>query len=365
MSFRFLISFAILFLQVHCVFAQIGEQKPAAIVKCATLQLPSTPVTGVLASDGDRIYAGTVNGTFSGFESRNLRILWRVELGGEFVSGIALTEAGAVTVTNSVGDGNAVDGSTIRLFSKESGIPIWSTKLPYSERYFLGRINGSIAAVNSRGEIMLIDRAKGQIQWQAGPFGKLSSRPSFSSTSVVLATGDKNLTVVSAKTGGILSRQATEFVPTAVAFLKNEGIAAGDERGNVTLFGSQVARSIWRFKSGAGVSSVSEVNGGILVTSLDNFVYLLSDYNGDVIWKRRLTGRVVEGGLTIDDHFVVLMNGENSAYVIDLLKGKVTDTIPASDIDLINRLPVFVRNRTFVLSTLFSLDLYSLGDCTE
>lgn len=363
MPFRLLIFIFAMGLLVGETWTQNSEQAPSAVVKCATLSMPAPPVSGVLASDGERIYAGTANGTLSSFDSSDLSVAWRVELGGEFISGIAFTESGAVVVTNSSGSANGSGGSTIRHFSKDSGVPTWSAKLPLAERYYLGRINGTVAAISSEGSVTLLDRLTGALQFQVGPLGKLSAKPSFSTTSVLLATLDKSLIVVSAKTGGIVVRHSTEFVTTSVALLKNERIAAGDERGNVKLFGVQDTKTVWRFKSGAGVTFIAEANEGILVTSLDNFVYFISDYNGDVIWKRRLTGRVAEGGITIENNFVVVINGENSAFVIDLFKGKVTDAIPSTDNDLINRVPVHVRDKIFVLSTLNSLDLYSLAAC--
>lgn len=364
MSFRALFLLGLFLFPTEGVLAQVSEQRSSPLTRCVSRQLSATPVPGVLISDGEHIYAGTADGTLSAFDAKDVAPVWRVELGGEFASGLVLTEGGVVVVTNAVATERAADGSTLRLLSRDSGVTSWVVKLPFSERYFLARVNGSIAAVNNEGQITSVDRSTGQIQWQSAPLGKLSARPSFTAASILIPTSDKSLIVISAKAGSLISRQSTEFIPTAAAFFKNEAIVAGDERGNVTLFASQNAKSVWRFKSGAGVTFVSATDNGILVTSLDNFVYLISDYNGDVVWKRRLTGRVVEGGLAVEGHFVVLINGENAAYVIDLQKGKVTDAIPASDVDMISRVPALVRNRTFVLSTLYSLDTYAFGGCS-
>ncbi|MEK7857032.1 MAG: hypothetical protein AAB288_13145, partial [Acidobacteriota bacterium] len=102
---------------------------------------------------------------------------------------------------------------------------------------------------------------------------------------------------------------------------------------------------------------------GITFSSLDNFIYFISDYNGDVIWKRRLSGRVADAGLAIEQQLVVLINGENAIFLIDRQKGKITDSIPAVDSDLVSRVAVFVRERMFVIATINSLQTYSLGSC--
>ena len=346
--------------------AQAGRAKQTALAQCLHRTVSVPPGPGTLASDGNQIFVGYLNGTIEALSSGTLESNWRSELGGEFVSDLALLENGIAVVTNPSRDGNAAgEQSTVRLLSKESGITTWAAKVGYSERYFIGRINGSLAVVSKGGQVALLDRNSGQVHWQTMPIGRLSARPVFSATSVALATVDKHLTVISAQGGRVISRQPTDFVSTAITYLEKDSIAAGDERGNVTLFSSEISKTVWRFKSGAAVSSVSETEEGILVTSLDNFVYLISDYNGDVIWKRRLTGRVLDGGLAINGHFVVFIYGENSGFVMSLDEGRLTDAVPSLHKDLVNRVPVLVRGRTFVLTTVDSVDLFSLGGCEK
>ena len=348
------------------VFAQNGSSKQTALAQCTRRTVLVPPSPGTLASDGNQVFVGYLNGTIEALSSGTLESNWRVELGGEFVSDLTLIENGIAVVTNPSREPVAAgDVSTIRLLSKESGITTWAVKLAYSERYFIGRINGRLSIVSKEGQVTLLDRSSGQVQWQTMPVGKLSARPVFSPGSVALATGDKHLTVISAQGGRVISRQPTDFASTAITYLKKDAIAAGDERGNVTLFGAEISKAVWRFKSGAAISSVSETEEGILVTSLDNFVYLISDYNGDVIWKRRLTGRVLDGGLAINGHFVVFIYGENSGFVMSLDEGRLTDVVPHRDKDLVNRVPVFVRDRTFALTTVDSVEIFSLGGCEK
>ena len=349
------------------VFAQNGAAKGSSLTQCTRRTVSVTPVPGTFVSDGNQVFAGYLNGTVEALSSTTLESNWRAELGGEFVSDLALVENGIAVVTNPAREPAAAAGdmSTVRLLSKESGITVWAAKVAYSERYFLGRTNGSLAIVSKDGQVTLLDRSSGQVHWQTMPIGKLSARPVFSPASVAFATADKQLTVISAQGGRVIIKQPTDFVATAITYLKNDAIAAGDERGNVTLFRAEMSKAVWRFKGGAGISSVSETDEGILVTSLDNFVYLISDYNGDVIWKRRLTGRVLDGGLAVNGHFVVFIYGENSGFVIDMEEGKLTDSIPPHDKDLVNRVPVFVRDRTFALTTVNSIEVYSLGGCEK
>ena len=335
----------------------------SAATQCSRRMVTAAPATGALASDRNQIYVGYLNGTIEALSADALEINWRAEMGGEFVSNLAMAENGVVIATNSARTAPAAGETTVRLLGKESGVTAWATRVTVSERYYIGRINGSLAIVSKEGQVTLLDRSNGQILWQTMPLGALSAPPAFSSGSVAVATADKHLTIIAAHGGRTISRQATEHVSTAVTFLKKDAVTVGDERGNVALMGPEITRPVWRFKSGAGVSSIAESGEGILVTSLDNFVYLISDYNGDVIWKRRLTGRVLDGGLSVNGHFIVLVNSENAAYVMDLARGKLTDSVSAWEKDIISRVPVQAGDRTFAFTTVDSVELFALGSC--
>lgn len=361
--FTYIIAVLLIFIPAG-LFAQQNGAPSATLSRCSTRLLESSG-RGLLGSDVERVYAGSLNGTLSAFEARNLAPIWRAELGGELASNILLLDSAIVIITNSLVSGSSLgQSSTVRMIGKESGVTAWSVKLEFSEQYYLGRLNGGIAAVSRGGTVFLLDTAAGQVRWQTTAAGELSTSPSFSPGRVAFGTADKRILVVSAINGGRLLKQPTEFVPTSISLLGDGGFLLGDERGNVGLFSAQGQNAIWKFKSGAAVSSVHETDEGVLVTSFDNFVYLISDYNGDVIWKRRLSGRVLEGGLMMGLYFVVLIPSENSGYVLEIESGKVLAVISFAEKDLISRTPVFVRDRTFALTTGNSIEAIAVGGCS-
>jgi hypothetical protein len=86
-------------------------------------------------------------------------------------------------------------------------------------------------------------------------------------------------------------------------------------------------------------------------------------YNGDVIWKRRLPGRVVEGGLALDGLIFVLIYGENSGFLIDSKKGKVLDQIPQSEDNLVGQVPALLDSGKFAVATAGAVTAYSVDGC--
>lgn len=342
---------------------QTGESQGATASRCVTKPI-SMPTGGTFAGGTDRLFLGTAEGAVVAFDSRSLEVLWRAELGGDFVSDLIVVEGGAAVVTNSRTSETARDSeSRLTMLSSESGVPAWTANLPYHVQYYIGKINGSITTVAPDGTVMIFDPAGGRLKRKFTGNSHIAARPQFSPSGLVFVTDDKEIYVVSPDLRESSLKQVLEFTPTSVLSTRDGGIAAGDARGNLAVFGPGSSRPVWRFKSGGAVTSIAETDEGLLVTSLDNFVYLLSDYNGDVIWKKRLTGRLLEGGLLLGDFFVVSINGENSVFIIELVKGKLLDVLGFSGKDLVARAPIAVGNRSFALTTVDTIELYALGGC--
>lgn len=345
--------------------AQTGETSLVRLTKCFEYQIEG-PVSDALAADGQRVFIGTVDGSVQTLDVNLSSGVWRTELGGEIVSNIIAPEMGMLVVSNPVKAAESVPAeSVIRSLSKETGVPSWTARLPFSERFFLGSIQGTIIAVSLEGGIIAIDVPTGRILWQTPSFGKITARPTFSSHGVALGTSEKQIFIISPENGEILFKGPTDFIPTAITNPSFEIFVVGDERGNVASISIPSGKNVWKFKSGAAISFVSISKDGLLITSLDNFIYLISMYNGDVIWKRRLPGRVVEGGLIVEGFVVALIYGENSAFLIDTKKGKIIDQLPQNAKSFVNQVPVPVKDSNILVTTPDAIEMYAIKGCGQ
>jgi outer membrane protein assembly factor BamB len=125
----------------------------------------------------------------------------------------------------------------------------------------------------------------------------------------------------------------------AEAKLKKESISSFIANESYILFGYVTGEIIkaapsenkieilWKIKAGAGISGLSEYHDGVLVTSLDNFIYLYSMESGKLRWKKRVAGRINIKPLIIGEFAVVASSGDNSASVFDMRDGKVVNQI--------------------------------------
>ncbi len=344
--------------------AQSSESSPVKLTKCSEYHIEG-PVAEALNADAQRVYVGTADGSVLALNSNISSSVWRTELGGEIVSNIVSAEMGMFVVSNPVKVAESASAESIlRSLSKETGVPNWAIRLPFSERVFLGTVEGTIVVVSVDGWIAGVAAQTGRVRWQTPSFGRITARPTFSAHGIAFGTSEKQMFFVSLETGEVVFKGSTDFIPTAITNPSPELLVAGDERGNVLSIGIPGGKNIWKFKSGAAISFVQVSKEGLFITSLDNFIYLISMYNGDVIWKRRLPGRVIEGGLIIEGFVAVLIYGENSAFLIDSKKGKIVDQLAQNDKNFVNQVPVPIRNSGLLTTTSDAVTLYSIKDCS-
>lgn len=299
--------------------------------------------------------------------SATLQQVWRSELGGAVVSDLVPNTAGLALVTRKespeTDDAHDASPLLLRVLSRETGVPLWSSPLPTSQSAFIGSGNGSLIVVTSGGAAMAFDALTGRVKWQISGLGTIEGRPRFSANELVIGTAEKRLVMIKPATGTIALDVVHDFPITAVDESPDDAAALGDRRGNAFLVDAKGARTGWKFKSGAAVSSITATGDGTLLTSLDNFIYFISDRNGDVIWKRRLSGRVVERPLLLGERLVSAIPSENSIFVLDRKTGRLLDAFTGADHELVSSRPVAAGPDELIVATTSTVDLYGFAGC--
>ena len=107
-------------------------------------------------------------------------------------------------------------------------------------------------------------------------------------------------------------------------------------------------RFLWRARTGAAVQSVARAGEGLLVASLDNFVYLLSLNRGSRLWKRQLPGRISSQPLTATDGALFVPLSSDSGIVLALRDGNQENTLPIGEDNSIGASPVSVGDVVLV-----------------
>lgn len=344
-------------------YSQDQGPKSGVLRKCWDYPVRN-PAKDSLASDNAKIFIASEDGSIHAVDPVSARGIWKTELGGEAISNLLATETAVFVITTPVDlNGGETGTAILRSLSKETGITNWVVRLPLSTQFYLGSTLNTIVAVSQEGSLTAIDSKDGRTVWNSRVYGDITAKPVFSDQGVVFGSDQKRVFVIANDDGRQLFEFITAFSPTAVANGSGGVVAIGDARGNLQFLDVKSGRKIWKFKSGASISQILVTKNGLLVTSLDNFIYLISNHNGDIIWKRRTSGRV-EGGAFADQDLVFgLASGDNSGVLLDARNGKILDLMSENGKIYPSQTPLFRGSQIF-LATTEGIEAYGITPCT-
>jgi outer membrane protein assembly factor BamB len=289
--------------------------------------------------------------------------LWATELGGEIASNILPWKSAVflITSTSSSEVGKPRD-NLLRSLSRETGITNWTLKLTGTDSHFLGTFNAAVIVVSTSGVIASVDAKSGSLNWKREIAAGFVAEPAFNGGKVGVATTGKQIFVISLASGEIESMQRAAFGVTALGVGPGGGLVAGDERGNVSPRSNGTDRANWKFKSGGEISRIIAVEEQLMITSHDNFIYLLSYGNGGVTWKRRVSGRVSGIVAYADSYALMSTFEENGAVLVDLDNGKLVGQVAFGEDETTVRSPIVSLGMIYLLTNKAAY-AYSLTGC--
>ncbi len=112
------------------------------------------------------------------------------------------------------------------------------------------------------------------------------------------------------------------------------------------------------------MSNISITSEGLLITSLDNFAYLISAEKGNLKWKKRLAGRISDKSLVLDNYALITTTAKPTISVVELSTGKSINEIILEDEDFVTANPIKIRNK-IIVPTSKGLYSFSPKECYE
>lgn len=290
--------------------------------RCWAVAEPDAPFS-TITTDSATAFVGAPGAKVSAIAIATGSRLWSTELGGEIASNLSADSAGLFVVTDSVPTDTAKPKeSTLRILSKETGITNRKIPLAAADSFKIGVDAGLVIVVSQSGDVYAFDAVTGETKWTRKPTGGVTGDSFIGVGSIVIGTVDGQILRLASATGEINLTVKSSDKPTAVRSLANGNIVYGDARGNVVSVDAR-----WRFKAGAQVSGIYEVNGALLVTSFDNFVYYFNPSNGGVIWKKRMGGRIADISFASVNQLLIFTYGGETGVLAELKKGKTVGQI--------------------------------------
>jgi outer membrane protein assembly factor BamB len=302
------------------------------------------------ATDGARIYLPLAAGTLVSLRAVDGQMLWRAEVGGELSASPIADDLGVYIASETgVVQGNAPRAAgALRALGRESGVTLWMHTLPFPLRGALAMNDQTLFGGASDGRVYAVSKKSGEMAWMKQFSTPFLSIPMISGQHLLLGNDDGTLICLDQKTGRQLWRYRTRGAVRGRPSVHQGTVYFGSADGYVYAVNETSGRFRWRTRTGAGVQAVTVTDGGLLVASLDNFVYFLSLARGDRLWKRQLAGRIAAQPLAAADGALFTPLSGNTGVVLDLRDGKQLNTIQTGEDNNTAASPITVNDVLFV-----------------
>ncbi len=278
-----------------------------------------------LASDNEsNILLTLLGGKLESVNSYSGEKNWESELGGEIILKPFIDKENVFVTTRTK------DEITIRSVSRHSGITNWQSSLDYTEQFFVTVSLNSLIVISKNGEVLTLDINDGQLLSNYNTKLKFSTSPVIVGDRIIAGTTNNTIVFLSIK-----SREFQEFKvqnsPHLVSVVDDKYLFWNDYKGNSYLVDLLTRKIIWKFRSGAEVSNVISTKDSLLISSLDNFAYLISIVKGKLLWKKRFSERFTISSYITEIQAIITIPDANSAYVIDLEDGRIVNQVTSEE----------------------------------
>jgi eukaryotic-like serine/threonine-protein kinase len=317
------------------------------------------------ATDGERIYLPLAAGTLVSLRSTDGQLFWKTDIGGELSASPVADRRGVYIASEMTGVRSDVPRAlgALRLLGSEGGVTLWMRTLPMPLRGVLAMNETTLFGGASDGRVYAVVKKSGEIAWIMQHNAPFSSQPVLYGSRLYIGSDDGNLFALNQVTGKADWRYRTHGPIRGRPVIVNGIIYFGSEDGYVYALLEETGRLRWRKRTGAGVQAVAAAGGGILVASLDNFVYCLSLNHGDQMWKRQLSGRLASQPLIAGDGALFTPLSGDAGVVLDPRDGKQINTLPIGEDNNTSAAPIVAGGLIF-LTTRHGLMAFSRPSIT-
>lgn len=340
-------------------FADPGETKAVSQISLSqpltirwrydsNLTLNLTP-----AFDQERFYLPLAGGIIVSLRARDGQLNWRAEMGGE-LSASPVADQGAVYVASEVGqaEGKPESGirratGTLRGLGREGGVTLWMRTLAKPLYGSLTLSGQRLFGGSTDGRLYAFDKATGDVIWAATLGSGFNSQPVAGDGRIYAGSEDGNLFVVQEATGKLLWKHRTRGPVRGPVALANGTVYFGSGDGYLYALDATNGRRLWRKRTGAGVEAVTLADNGLIVASLDNFVYRFS-LHGSRAWKRQLPGRISAQPLTAEDGALFTPLSSPAGVVLGLRDGRQVNTLPTGEEITTSASPIAVGDAVLI-----------------
>lgn len=284
------------------------------------------------AFDNERVYLPLAGGQIVSLTAMDGQLNWRSEVGGELSAAPVADERG-VYVASETGKpeaGTRRATGALRALGREGGVTLWMRTLEMPLLGALTLTDGKLVGGGADGKLYAFDSKTGAELWSYDYSAALSGHPVVSGTRVYAGSDDGSLLAFDQATGKLQWSFHTKGPVRGPIANGGEVVYFGSGDGYVYAVNAANGKLMWRSRTGAGVQAVVRVEDGVLVASLDNFVYKFS-MAGRRLWKRQLPGRIAAQPLLTGGEALFTPLSSSAGVVLEMRDGRQVNSLPVGE----------------------------------
>lgn len=286
------------------------------------------------AAEGGHVYLPLAAGTLLSLRGEDGQMLWKEDTGGEFSASPLADERGVYVATEIAPPQTNLNvpraTGALRALSRRTGITLWMRTLQSPLRGALASGQNLLFGAGADGRVYAVRKDRGEVVWMRQLTSAFASRPVLSDGRLYLGGEDGALYALNQETGETLWRYQTRGAVRGPAAVSGEAVYFGSADSYVYSLRVADGRLRWRARTGAAVQAVAYTARGLIVASLDNYVYLLTP-GGVRVWKRRLAGRIASQPLASEEGALFAPLAGDACVVLDLKDGKQINNLPVGE----------------------------------
>lgn len=347
---------AIIFLSLSLYEISFGQDKKVPLQQLQLCwQFGSTEQTAVKpAVAAGKLLLPLAGGNLLALNSETGENLWRTELGGEIVGQIIAGENNIFVPTQISGEKQ--NSIVIRALSAATGVTAWQGELPQTSEVWLALrenilLATTISQEKSESKLVALSAGNGELVWTQNISAKVTTLPVIIGNNVYVALDDKTIRIHSIVNGTEQRRIDLRQEASGNLTIADNISIISDRAGNVAALRLSDGETLWRLRVGAAVQQSLITPSGVLLSSLDDFIYLHDLKTGKRRWRRRLAGRPLGAAATpIDNSVLLTVTGETGGTIVNLKKGKILNQISFGANNTVLFAPLRVKENIVVIT---------------
>lgn len=321
------------------------------------------------AADRENVYLPLEGGDIVSLRVVDGDLNWRTEAGGDISAAPAADDRGVYVASETdTAAGTFTPRATgaLRALGRNSGVTLWMRTLQSPLRGTLVSNDRLIFGGASDGRVYAVQKDSGSIAWVMNYNAPFVSHPVLSEGRLYIGSEDGTLFSLDQSTGRIIWRYRTRGALRGPVALADQMIFVGSADSYVYALGARDGRLRWRVRTGASIQSVRPTPKGLVVTSLDNFVYFLSINRGARVWKRQLAGRVAAQPLAIEDGALFAPLAGDECVILDLRDGRKVNSLLVGEANNTGASPIVIGSLLLLTTRqgLFAFSGWAAADPT-